>query len=176
MRSIRTSALGLVTLALVGGTGVAAIAQSGSSPDAVPDPMAAAYVTGTVTFDGVNLAEPTTTNDDGVVRRRGESWGNLTVRASDARFSGKLTVTWHEDRYPGTGDAGIAWGVTRIENDSGAWSGPMTGLTRPGEDSGVNTAWLVGEGAYEGLSAYMNDHAAGIFDGMIFPGVPPAVR
>jgi hypothetical protein len=172
MRSIRTSALGLMTLALIASTGMGAVAQSEASSDR----MAPAYITGTVTFDGVNLAEATTTIEDGVNRHRGQSWGGLTVSASDPRLSGKLTVTWDEDQYPAAGDAGIVWGVTRIENDDGAWVGPMTGLDRPGEDLGTNTVWLVGEGAYQGLSAYMNNHAPGILEGMIFPGEPPAAR
>ena len=43
--------------------------------------------------------------------------------------------------------------LVRIENDEGAWQGPLTNVFLP-DETWIQYGWLTGEGAYEGLSFF----------------------
>jgi len=69
---------------------------------------------------------------------------------------------------------GVSWGTYRIENADGAWEGPFTGAEYPDERS-PDIVWLVGEGAYEGLTAFVHE-ASGPIEGVIVPGPQPGAE
>ena len=67
--------------------------------------------------------------------------------------------------------------LRRIENDDGAWQGPLTEV-RFADGTVVNYGWLEGEGAYEGLSFFTSWHGPSGTrirkgEGLIWPGDPP---
>ena len=79
------------------------------------------------------------------------------------------------------GDIGPEWGTFRLENDEGAWEGPMSGFNM-GTDTHM-AAWLQGEGAYTGLTYYYEIVVSnsglelnGPVQGFIYPGAPPATE
>jgi DNA-directed RNA polymerase specialized sigma24 family protein len=68
-------------------------------------------------------------------------------------------------------------GTFRLETDEGAWEGVMSGFWDRHETRA--SGWLRGEGAYTGLSLYLEsviDHAGGPAEmvGAIVPGDPPS--
>jgi hypothetical protein len=103
--------------------------------------------------------------------------GNRATQTSeDPRISGEHTSVYLVDRAD---ELRRHTSLTRIENDEGAWQGPVTDVFLP-DDLWVQYGWLKGEGAYEGLSFF----TSGQFDagsanhegqGMIWPGDPPPV-
>ena len=111
--------------------------------------MAPAEVTGSISLEDLrSRGEVTYVDDVGIT----SGW-ELSNRweASDPRLSGTSieATTWH--RYPqGFTVVSTTFGV---ENDDGRWVGTSTGM----EGSGffTDTAVLHGEGAYEGLTAYL---------------------
>jgi len=94
---------------------------------------------------------------------------------SDPRVSGVGHVIIDADDYGA--ETGPEWGTFRLENDEGAWQGPVSGF-HSSADSHV-AGWLQGEGAYAGLSYYYEivlDHdgyASAAVTGIIYPGDPP---
>ena len=108
---------------------------------------------------------------------------------SDPRLSGTMTTVWNWDDFDAVADSAVAWGAITIENELGSWSGTFTGVEYP---TGLmdTHGWLVGEGAYDGLSAFLclqcPSHGPALpFDGdathdwgtsgMLFRGLPPEV-
>ncbi len=174
MRSARTSfgiILALSLLALpVGATG-----QSSDEPAADDNETAApvhvtwsGYFTGWVPVPGEPEQFP------GYYRMFG---GNRATQTSeDPRISGEYTAVYLVDR------AGVDrrhTSLVRIENDEGAWQGPLTNVFLP-DQLWVQYGWLKGEDAYEGLSFFTSfrgdagdSHHDG--EGMIWPGDPPPV-
>ena len=75
--------------------------------------------------------------------------------------------------------------LVRIENDAGAWQGPLTNVFLPDQflpdQPWVQYGWLKGEGAYEGLKSFFTSfrgHAGDphhIGEGMSGRGDPPPV-
>ena len=172
MSTLRLSLAGAVILALLGGTGGAVLAQD--------DPMAPATVTGSVRhISGSPVGDRSSV--DGVLRQSGAS---LTHRweASDPRLSGTEAYTKTWDHYPLGFDVDATSRV--LENDTGRWVGTGVGLAGVFINTDtplLNTATVIlhGEGAYEGLTAYllMERGASGsaTFAGAIFPGEMPPV-
>lgn len=177
MRPGRSLASGLrffgmsVALIITGASGVSA--QDEALPVA-----GAVSVRGSSTL--VDQLDPgVTTVEGGVIRTRGAVL--ITVEeSSDARVSGRATIDLNVDAYPGPdgtpGVAQVRWGEVRLENDAGAWEGWFTG--RQHERGFLQTYWLAGEGAYEGLSYVVTAGGNGnvwLSDGLVFPGeLPPA--
>jgi hypothetical protein len=139
-----------------------------TAPGATTDDraMAPSFFTGTAPTSGsCQLAIPTIEDFGGVSHKRGESWGCLTWTTDDPRFSGVSRNIWNEDQYSegltrgssprmATDRVGsIKAGRERIENDAGAWEGTWTDLAVESFDE--VSGWFVGEGAYEGLTAYV---------------------
>ena len=93
---------------------------------------------------------------------------------SDSRVSGIGHAIIDADDY---GDIGPEWGTFRLENDEGAWQGPVSGFYSSA-DSHV-AGWLQGEGAYAGLSYYFSmvldnsGYNSAVVTGLIYPGDPP---
>ena len=74
------------------------------------------------------------------------------------------------------GGMGPTWGTLRLENEDGAWEGVVSGYWYAPETR--TAGWLVGEGAYEGLSYYHESvlehgYLTISMSGIIYPGDPP---
>jgi hypothetical protein len=178
MRRPRSLALARLALAtLTAATAVAGGAAAGAQGDDAPAGTAVS-VSGTSTL--VDQLDPgVTTIEDGVVRTRGAVL--VTVEeSSDPRVSGRATISLAVDAYPdedGTpGLAQIRYGEMRLENEEGAWEGWFAGRLN---DSGfLQTYWLAGQGAYEGLSYVVTAGGNGNVwqsQGLIYPGELPPV-
>jgi hypothetical protein len=109
-------------------------------------------------------------------------WMRARQSSEDPRISGDHTsVAVGEGGIPpATADRlGRFTSLVRIENDEGAWQGPVTDVFLP-DSLWIQYGWLKGEGAYEGLSFFTSgEFAAGSpshsGQGMIWPGDPPPV-
>ncbi len=172
------SLLAILMLTMMGSA--TAIGQSDDSTrtgDDASRSMSAVAVNGTSTL--VGEADPgTTTLEGGVVRVRDNVL--ITIEASsDVRVSGQATITVNFDAYPDQtglpGSTQVRYGDARLENELGSWSGRFAGSLANG--GFVQTYWLEGDGAYEGLSYVVTAGGNGNVwrsQGLIFPGqVPP---
>jgi hypothetical protein len=146
-----------LALALVTGSAAAA---AGQSDDAEVDLMATSYVTGTL-GEPSDVTEGVFTVVDGVRERRGWVFGDLTLESDDPRLSGSLTVMANGDEriVPGTSERVDLRSLDyQVRNELGGWSGPATRffhLVAGQATVDLVTALLVGEDAYDGLSAYL---------------------
>lgn len=115
------------------------------------------------------LADPPSTLVDGVDQTRGASWGCQTITTDDPRLSGATTFIWNTDAIdvPG-GTLEISAVRQRIENEAGAWEGSLTEL-QVGSEFHQAAGWLIGEGAYDGLTAYVVATPDGTVRGVIRP-------
>jgi hypothetical protein len=89
-------------------------------------------------------------------RRGGYTWQSTVSDVSDPRFEG----TWYNsadfDEYTSRGEAEslILYAEThRVENDEGAWQGSLLDLGLPDAEDARGPLVLIGEGAYDGLTA-----------------------
>lgn len=164
--------------ALLAFGGTAVLAQ----PDQ-PEPPArevmqqAVPVAGTSTLVG-QLSAGVTALDGAIIRVRGNEL--VTVEeSSDPRVSGRALISVNFDAYPDPsgipGATQVRYGEMRLQNEDGAWSGHFTGSL--GGSGFLQTYWLEGEGAYEGLSYVVTAGGSGNTwqsAGLIFPGeIPP---
>jgi hypothetical protein len=138
-----------------------------TSSDAPQQSVPAFPVTGTAEI--VILAPGD--NTDSLLRNR--VGGTVRTEMNDPRVSGDGRFLHHADDY---GLVGLEWGTYRVENEDGAWQGPVSGFY--GFYETRTSGWLAGEGAYEGLTYYIEsviDHSTSMMEinGMVFPGVPP---
>jgi hypothetical protein len=172
MRSARASLgiiLSLSLLAVPSGT-------TGQSPDAVPadenEATEPVYVTWSGDFAGF-LDMPGEPQQFPWGFRTLE--GNRAVQTSeDPRISGHYTTVDLVDRAHADKRQ---TSLVRIENDEGAWQGPLTNVFLP-DETWIQYGWLTGEGAYEGLSfftSFRGDQGVShhIGEGVIWPGDPP---
>ena len=163
----------LATTLLLAALGVGALVAGAQSPSPAPAaPMS--FFTGDSPVDGAcPIVNPTSETVDGVTRHRGGSWGCVTWTTDDPRFSGvaegiansdEVTVPAVANGRPGE----ITAGRERIENEAGAWEGTWTGL-KIGSEFTASAGWFIGEGAYEGLVAYVSTDESGKVWGVIKP-------
>lgn len=174
-RSARAALFFGVLLAF-GSTGVVAQPDEAEPPE-VDAAQQAVPVAGTSTLVG-QLSPGVTALDGAIIRVRGNEL--VTVEeSSDPRVTGQATISVNYDAYPGPngmpGTTQVRYGEMRLENEDGAWSGTFTGsLNGAGF---LQTYWLEGEGAYEGLSYVVTAGGSGNTwqsSGLIFPGeLPP---
>ena len=166
MRAIKTSVISILVVGLLAGTAVGVAAQD-------EDAMAAAAVTGTASgFTQESGGSPTLLEDFAMLAEGLHLTSTWDV--SDPRLSGDNAIAGNTIRYNehrmqvGAGDA-------TLENDGGRWVGLVTVLE--GEQLGeTGTYILQGEGAYEGLTAYVvtqriegDPDGAQTLDAAIFP-------
>jgi len=113
---------------------------------------------------------------DGVERARDKVIGCTVWVTTDPRMNGESVSIWNSDERPTSG--GVQGGTIlsareRIVTESGSWEGTLTGLAvdrRPSLMSG----WFVGEGAHDGLMAYvMHQNDGESLWGYISPEPPP---
>jgi hypothetical protein len=112
-------------------------------------------------------------------RSRGDTYLVPWTEVSDRRLEGTYTQTWNQDEYSADGEAFLSIVVTtdRITNDQGAWQGSHVWY-RPAEgDQSPSPLVMVGEGAYEGLTAILRgveDYGECAVSGYIIEGsIPP---
>jgi hypothetical protein len=124
---------------------------------------------------------PHSDGDVSVDRLRGFTWQG-TITATDPRLSGTHFYSWDADSYTlpggGTGPMAFANGH-RIENSEGAWQGSSVGFADVDGTSVGGVAVLIGEEAYEGLTAIIADDEEGTcflsFKGFIMAVPTPPV-
>ena len=121
--------------------------------------------------------------DEGLVltRDRGGAW-RQTAKMSDPRLEGTVFQTYETDTYamPGAKTGPSVWAATRrIENEAGAWEtiGYGGSYSEDTPIGGSNTTVYIGEGAFEGLIAILDetpleDACGADVRGMIFDGAP----
>jgi len=109
---------------------------------------------------------------EGVIQQRGNAWTPSIRGVSDPRMDGTLIYSEDYDLYPG--GHSFATVTYRIVNDDGAWEGSTPIFKANGAYSDNNVVLLVGEGAYDGLHAWMDTSDWDAITGVIFPGAPPA--
>lgn len=134
-------------------------------------PMDPAYVTGTGTLSqtsgGTTTPDGDCTRIDGVV---GEATGTNT----DPRAAGATRFTMSA---LDCGGVGFEWGTMTQTTADGAWEGTCTGGLWANESNSDMSCWLVGSGAYKGLTYYMHSRNVDLaveVDGVILPAAPPA--
>jgi hypothetical protein len=131
-----------------------------------------------------------TQDGDPVVRteRRGDAW-DIVWEVSDPRLAGTLILTSSEDSYALEGTSGgptvINRETLRIENEDGAWEGTGLGFGLGDASNESPRRLLTGEGAYEGLSAFLYQitspeevgrTCAADHRGLVFEQAPPTER
>ncbi len=140
-------------------------------------PVAAAFVTGTGTAD--NQDPGTTTSDGGLWHTAGIVLA-VETRMSDPRVKASGTFRLSAD---GSGTLGYAVGTLRLVNADGAWDGTCTGASWNDTYAADLGCWLVGSGAYEGLTWYADFGITGTaglttadcaITGTVLPGSPPS--
>ena len=95
---------------------------------------------------------------------------------SDARLEGTY---YYSEAYAEEPASGAAAGTLRIENADGAWQGSMVYVYLRDGTATTGSTVLVGEGAYEGLSAIWEERmlmprCAADVRGLLFEGEAPA--
>ena len=159
----------------------AATTATPASPDPTPSPalptaarsvgpMDPAYVTGTGTLSQTN---PGTTTPDGDCTRTDGVVVESTGTNDDPRAAGAARVTIS---VLACGDVGFQWGRMVQTTADGAWEGACTGaMWADGSESSLS-CWLVGSGAYKGLTYNMhsrNVDLSVVVEGVILPAAPP---
>jgi hypothetical protein len=184
MRTIRLVVLAAVTAAgLLAASAGTIASQDDDAPEQAPVEITGRILCGPEVQHG-NLARNVVPLDDGemiIVRDRGFAWRQSTNSMSDPRLEGTVHQSADSDSYtlPG-GEAGPELGIStkRIENDEGAWQGSSVQLKLPDGTWEEAPYVMVGEGAYEGLTAI---YSVDIFDcgediwGYIIDGTIPAI-
>jgi hypothetical protein len=173
MSVLRLLATATVVLVLMLGMVVSVTAQE----EALPDPMAPAFVTGSISAGTVTAVTPGYV--EGIEETRGAEASGLTVVSSDPRLAGSFSSTGNWDGYctsacPGRGIFQVRSAIIEIRGEAGSWRGPTTALAS--EEVDIDTMLLTGEGAYGGLSAYLGvdwSSEPTAFQGAIFPREMP---
>jgi hypothetical protein len=90
-----------------------------------------------------------------LTRTRGYTWQSTVRDVSDPRLDGTWYNSLDTDEYTSPGGNPVpAFGTWthRIENDEGAWEGSLVAVNFAGDES-EGPLVLIGEGAYDGLTA-----------------------
>ena len=168
MWKLRSSLAALSVLSLLGATSGAVIAAESD------EAMASVTVKGQVFFTGVASDGVMTMDEDAWRTKDTEVW--LRVEADDDRLDGTGSARYNSSKYPYPLE--LQAGIYDFANEDGRWVGTYTAFVEPTMGIDRDTVILSGEGAYEGLSAYLPidwSGNSGSFIGAIFPGVMPTV-
>jgi hypothetical protein len=168
MRMLRLSLVGTVSLALLGGLGVATLGQAEPEYATAGTWMALSQERCGTTTSLSRLDQP---NGDYQVRGLGATCAAL---GDDPRFGSPMRVVLNEDCFADGGC--INWGTIEQPGADGTWSGWFAGTEDPGANTYL-TIVMTGSGGYEGLTHIR--HATGPFSGpldhagVVFEGAPP---
>ena len=166
---LKTTTISILAVGLLASSAIGTAAQDGG-----------AMVTGTVRYEEGTYFD---TGSDGTMVS--DSPG-VTFSMSDTRLSGTAEIaTFGVQAMGGDGFAETSFGtdVITLQNDDGAWTGVGTSALVLDEQmipSVMEATWhLTGEGAYDGLSAYLDATFQAEVTGVIVQGTsatmePPA--
>jgi hypothetical protein len=176
MRTIKTTTISILALGLLAGSAVGVAAQD---EEATTEPNTPAIVSGSMLGVGEPTQEPVDTVVDGVTQGRGSVIEGERIEADDPRLTGSATTSVNGDvRSVGDSVAFLLSISMRIENDEGSWSGLCDSLLIADGRPDPFACLFSGEGAYDGLSAYLvfenPEQPPFPFQGLIFEGnLPP---
>lgn len=175
MRGIKNTTISVLAVGLLAGSAVGVAAQD---EEAATEPSTPAIVTGTQLGVGAPVQEATESVVDGVIQDRGLVIGGERFEADDPRLTGSVTSTANGDLRTIEGTPTFLLSIfLRIENDEGSWSGPCDTLVIADGRADPFTCLFSGDGAYDGLSAYLvmeqPEQPPFPFQGLIFEGDPP---
>ncbi len=159
-------------------------------PTAVPETPATVVTDGPTQSQATavagTLADAPVTVDEGVSTVSAEGVTEVlgaittgTVTFDDERLSGTQRSEANERRFDTSGESSLATGTMSIENAAGTWAGTFVRISPPGREGSLLQAELVGEGAYDGLSAVLRYDLgrpwgdAGMIAGVVYPGTLP---
>lgn len=153
MKNATTSLIAALTICLLAGQALGVAAQS-------DDPMAPSFFNGDAGLGWRAWDESTETSPAGTTTETGSSsvlWQTNDPRINGVATSSGSTVRYEEDALIESSlQDGSMWGqLTRVENADGAWEGTLDLLEIEEVELSIKSGWLVGEGAYEGLLAYV---------------------
>jgi hypothetical protein len=140
------------------------------SPGPTDDGLLVDDVSGTGTF---SIVDPGTTVQAGEVSQVRGFITSSIVMMNDRRVTGTGTLRLAMDTR---GSVGTEWGTFRLETADGAWQGAVAGSAWSDRKASVVAGYLVGSGAYQGYSLYIDIRSSGVameLEGIIFPGPPP---
>jgi hypothetical protein len=168
----------ITATALVFGVGgVLLIAQPfGPQAEVAPGAESADYVepvefTAVIAL-GPQIQSPTCEVIGGMTRCLGQAWKPTIIEVSDPRLDGEMTDTGNMHQWPLK--PMLAMETYRITNEDGAWQGSFPSVYESGTTTaGAQSVVLVGEGAYEGLYAWMDVTDWSAVKGVIFSYPPP---
>jgi hypothetical protein len=174
MRTPRTLATSVATIALLALSSAAPVSAQSAEPDA--EAALPAGFTGRIVF-GDQVRSGTVETVEGRTESRGSAHAPLIVAMTDPRLDGDVTISFDTDEYAGPdgSTSGVGSGTWRIENADGAWQGSYN-IVWTDEYESVVTTTLTGEGAYAGMSAVWEQTLADSgwdLRGVIFPAAPP---
>ena len=146
-----------------------------------PSAFTACITPGPVVHEGTEeqIVAPSPDGEMTIDQLRGVTYRQSLSSVSDPRLEGTLYQAWDEDTYTLPGNEpgpNIVTFTDRIENDEGAWQGSVVMLRFPDDTASVQMV-MVGEGAYEGLTAIVAFEEFGegcMVRGYIIEGSVPA--
>ena len=180
MRAIRTITISILAVGLLAGSAVGVAAQDEEAADG------ATSFTGSVRGgEGVDVETTETDLGNGYLAVDGFTWRNNWV-SSDERLTGDVTGVnnWvvGPDGFDAWSTGGqpdiIASQVIELVNDGGSWLGEGISFGCTGFEISRDMYTLVGQGGYEGLTAYVIlevPPGPPTFSGIIFPTAMPEV-
>ena len=176
MRAMKTTTISTLAVGLLA---VSAVGVAAQEEEATTEPSTPAIVTGAQLGVGEPVQESVETMVDGVSQGRGGVIGGDQFEADDPRLTGSVSQAVNSDfRLIGDTAAFLISPSMRIENDEGAWSGQCDLLIIADGGPDPFACLFSGEGAYDGLSAYLvfenPEQPPNPFKGLIFEGgLPP---
>lgn len=155
MRARRSISITAIVIGVMAGSAVGVTAQEAAIPG-LPTEFSGHIECGPEVRTGTDERETLGEGDEQVLRltSRGWAWQPVATTMSDPRLEGTYTIGFDSDRVSPAGTSGptVGSGTWRIENDEGAWQGSFPVIQFADHTTTVTTP-LVGEGAYEGLTA-----------------------
>jgi hypothetical protein len=119
---------------------------------------------------GPEVRRPTCEVIGGMTQCMGIAWSPHITDVSETRLDGVMTVSQNQNQWPL--QPWLLMETYRISNDHGAWQGSFPSMSDGGAFGNASVV-LVGEGAYEGLYAWMDVSDWSAISGVIFSVPPP---
>jgi hypothetical protein len=166
--TVRALLASAAVYAAVGGVPVAATTEPPGTPagEATEESLAAPVAVTASIDPGDYVGPPATqervdtpSSEDAMMtlaRYRGDTYIQPWTEVSDPRLEGTYTRSWDEDEYfQGPAFLSVVVTTDRIENDEGAWQGSSVWYRPAQGEPSIAPMVMVGEGAYEGLTAIL---------------------
>ena len=157
------------------------MASTSPAPSIVPAGDLTVLATGTLGSQSGGSFGSEVVTPDSVTQSRDWSM-DRSIEMTDPRLTGTLSyVSNNGDSFGWPDRAGyhVGWGTWRLTAGGGTWDGDFTKVATS-LDTYLESAWLVGSGSNEGLSAWLEVTNSGTdapqVRALIFPGAPPPDR